>query len=233
MDDRAVRAIFSGDRRTFLCPSERVDPRLRRSLGGSCVAAEFRALRRAESRERASTRLFCFAKMRVYCLTWGKSGYGRSFVSLWPESGPWPRPGPPQGQEGITAARRRRLLLERHEEVRSDNNEFLAVVPFALRVARVVKSADVNPLPVPPAVPGQPPPPRRHQAVRSAVFLPPAWMWTIVPNFYCANEPVSRELSQSPRLIRHAERGAGREGEIYLVQLGSASTSRPLDRRQG
>jgi hypothetical protein len=175
--------------------------------------------------------------MRVYCLTWGKSGYGRSFVSLWPESGPWPRPGPPQGQDGITAARRRRLLLERHEEVRSDNNEFLAVVPFALRVARVVKSADVNPLPVPPAVPGQPPPPpRRHQAVRSAVFLPPAWMWTIAPNFYCANEPVSHEFSQSPRLIRHAGRTRGRTGGRDLSDASrctSASTSRPLDTRQG
>lgn len=77
-----------------------------------------------------------------------------------------------RAEDGIAALARRRhhlrLLLERHEEVRSDNNEFLAVVPFALRVARVVKSADVNPLPV---LWGRSPSTALPPSDRSAVFL--------------------------------------------------------------
>lgn len=129
-----------------------------------------RVLLRAARRRvaRASRRLFYFAKMRVYGLSRGE-GEERSFVSLWSESGP-----------GAVAERARdvvagvpeaaRLLLGRHEEVRSDNNEFRSVVPFALRVARVVKSVDAEtPLPVRPALQTL----RRPPAFAPSPSLPP------------------------------------------------------------
>jgi len=83
--------------------------------------------------------------------------------------------------------RRGRLLLGRHEEVRSDNNEFRCRPsrPCASSASR--KVGDVNS-------------PRRPSPDRFSSTA----MWTIVSNFYCANEPVSwRGCSQSPRLIRH------------------------------
>lgn len=92
---------------------------------------------------------------------------------------------------------RGRLLLGRHEEVRSDNNEFRCRPFRPARVARVVKSADVYPSP--PSLP-----PRPFDRFSSTA------MWTIVSNFYCANVPVSHRVSQSLRLIRNdEERGRG------------------------
>lgn len=93
----------------------------------------------------------------------------RSFVSLWSESGSWIGHGGRAGetQDGIAAADTVTAIaaavffLDATKKYGRIITSF-AVVPFALaRVARVVKSADVNSRPPPPLPP-----------VRPTVFLP-------------------------------------------------------------
>lgn len=100
--------------------------------------------------------LFYFAKMRVYYLPRGKR-VEHSFVSLWSESGPWSGHGrvwrskttsqqPPPTITSITidAATTSIFFLDATKKYGQIITSFV-VVPFALRVVRVVKLTDVNP----------------------------------------------------------------------------------------
>lgn len=131
----------------------------------------------------------------------------RSFVSLWSESGPWRS----RRTNGRRHRRPARLLRGRHEEVRSDNNEFRCR-PFRpsrsasrkLDLAARLLLSSLFEFPL-----------------RRATFFFAARCRTIASNFYCANR-LSRPIAQP-----YTEEGGRATGELQdqSEEVGSSVRS--------